>query len=69
MGRKPKMRASFYQDAQFLLRLGRAIEMDAGLPREWRAEMQEKIKAIAVKLMMAPTRKKRDADVDVKQEA
>ncbi len=56
MARRPKIRASFYDDAQFLLRLGRAIEMDASLPREWRIKVQEQAKSLAVVLMTAPAR-------------
>jgi hypothetical protein len=57
MGRKPKLRASFYNDAQFLMRLGHAVEADTSLPKAWREAIQEKCKALAIDLMGAPERR------------
>lgn len=54
MPRKPKIRVSFYQDAQFLLRLGEAIHRDKTFPLSWRNEMGDRIKSLAVRLLNAP---------------
>jgi hypothetical protein len=56
MGRKPKIRASFYSDAQFLLRMANAISADRALPREWREAISDETKRLAVKLLNAPVR-------------
>ena len=56
MGRRPKLRASFNDDAAFLLRLARAIEHDVSMPRVWRAETHEMVMGLARHLMTAPPR-------------
>lgn len=56
MARKTKLRASFYHDAQFLLRLGNAIERDASLPPEWRSKVGIMLKQITSELLTAPPR-------------
>lgn len=55
MGRHPKSR-DFYEDAQYLLRMGRGIMRDYTLPKPWREDIDARIKALASDLMMAPPR-------------
>jgi hypothetical protein len=57
MPRRPKLRVSYYDDAQFLLRLGKAILDDKSRPEDWRRAMDERIRALAAELMTAPPRK------------
>lgn len=54
MPRRPKMRASYYDDAQFLFRLGKAILDDTRQPMEWRLKMDEWIRHLATELMSVP---------------
>lgn len=56
MPRRPKLRPSFNDDAQFLLRLEKAILMDGARPLEWRRAMAERVHALAVDLLGAPAR-------------
>jgi hypothetical protein len=55
MPRRPKMRASYYDDAQFLLRLGNAILRDIKRPETWRNEMDILVRQLATKLMQVPS--------------
>ncbi len=54
MPRKPKLRASYLEDAQFLLRLESAIMRDMTRPSEWRRNMAERVNSLAIALMQAP---------------
>jgi len=54
MGRNPKLRASYINDSQFMLRLAHAIENDKDRPVEWRKEMIGKLEGIASDLLRAP---------------
>ncbi len=56
MARRPKLRASFYDDAQFLMRLGKAVLDDASLPRNWRNDIEHRCRQLAADLMQAPSR-------------
>jgi hypothetical protein len=55
MPRRPKMRVSYYDDAQFLLRLGNAILRDTKRPEEWRNKMDNLIRHLAMELMGVPS--------------
>lgn len=57
MGRKPKLRVSFYDDVQYLLRLAHALERDTGLPKAWRMAMSNKCHSLAQEFMSAPERR------------
>jgi hypothetical protein len=57
MGRRPKIRASFYNDVQFLLRLEHALEIDSSLEKAWRDLAAEKCHDLATFLMAAPERR------------
>lgn len=54
MPRKPKLRASYTHDAQYLLRMIRAVEEDYSRPKEWRAEVIAVAQELATKLLTAP---------------
>jgi hypothetical protein len=54
MGRKPKQRVSFYDDAQHLLRMGKAVLDDSRLPMEWRGRIEAKARDLASELLSAP---------------
>lgn len=54
MGRRPKQRASYYDDAQFLLRMGKAVLNDERLPQEMRHDIESRARDLAVILMSAP---------------
>lgn len=55
MARRPKIRASYDNDAQFLLRLADAIARDTMRPQAWRNQMADRVKALAIDFMQAPT--------------
>lgn len=55
MGRKPKIRVSYYADAQFLLRLIHAVEADKTRPLVWREARIRELKALATEFMQAPS--------------
>jgi hypothetical protein len=52
--RNPKIRASYTDDARYLLRLSHAIEMDKVRPEKWRKEMIAKVNQLAQDFMKAP---------------
>jgi hypothetical protein len=54
MGRRPKQRENFYDDAQYLMRLGKAIVDDPNISTEWREETNELIQKLVLRLMQAP---------------
>lgn len=59
MGRKPKIRSSFWDDGQFLLRLGKAIENDERFrvndeKKKWAEQTQAQIVRLATRLLNAP---------------
>lgn len=54
MGRLPKLRAHYVSDAQYLMRLAHAIEMDDDRPEEWRKMTIDKIQSVASDLLKAP---------------
>jgi hypothetical protein len=54
MGRQPKIRVSYYNDAQFMLRLIHAIERDEARPLKWRQAMIAKLQIIASDFMNVP---------------
>lgn len=58
MARKPKLRVSYVDDAQYLLRLENAIMRDGSRPLEWRREMAGRVKELAVDFLQAPARVK-----------
>ena len=53
MGRRPKLRASFYDDSTYLLRLGHAIEKDTTIPADTARELQVLCNELAFKLTKA----------------
>jgi hypothetical protein len=57
VGRKPKLRVSFYDDILYLMRLSHALEADTALPKAWRFQMAEKCKALGMEFQNAPQRK------------
>lgn len=57
MPRLPKIRVSYTSDAQFLLRLMHAIELDHKRPLPWRKKMIAQVKDLAHEFMQAPSAK------------
>lgn len=47
MGRLPKVRVSYYNDALYMLRLIHALELDKHRPLEWRKERIKELQALA----------------------
>lgn len=58
MGRRPKLRASFYDDILYLMRLSHALEKDTSLDKAWRTRMQEKCKELANEFMQGDAHRK-----------
>lgn len=54
MARLPKIRVSYYNDAQFLLRLIHAIERDTKRPKKWREHRIAELQKLATEFMNAP---------------
>lgn len=54
MGRNPKLRTSYVNDAQLLMRLAKAVEMDDARPVEWRKSIIEKLELVSAELLQAP---------------
>lgn len=57
MARLPKIRVSYYNDAQFLMRLIHAIERDTTRPLEWRRQQIALIQTLATNFLNAPPQK------------
>ena len=55
MGRRPKLRASYYDDAQFLLRLGKAVLDDSSRPEQWRRDIDCRIRELVSLLTREPS--------------
>jgi len=55
MGRLPKIRASYFNDAQFMLRLIQAIERDTQRPTAWRRDVIAKLQELSGMFLNAPT--------------
>jgi len=47
MPRLPKIRVSYYNDAQYVLRLIHAIQRDTKRPEKWRKDMISRLQVIA----------------------
>lgn len=54
MPRLPAIRASYQNDANYLLRLVDAIERDSKRPLAWRKKMIVQVKALALEFINAP---------------
>lgn len=54
MGRLPKIRVSYFNDAQYMLRLIQALEMDKHRPLKWRKERIEELQKLAAAFSAAP---------------
>ena len=54
MPRKPKLRVNLTADAQYLLRLIRALEEDNSRPKEWRAQTIAMLQELSRHLLNAP---------------
>lgn len=54
MGRNPKMRVSYIDDAQYFMRLAHSLELDTARPQEWRKDMIAKLENIAADFLKAP---------------
>lgn len=54
MARLPKIRVSYYNDAQFILRLIHAIERDKTRPLAWRTAQIARLQAVANDFINAP---------------
>jgi hypothetical protein len=54
MGRNVKIRTSYDHDAQFLLRLKRAIEEDNNRPLAWRQEVMSMLQELIEAFIQAP---------------
>lgn len=57
MARLPKIRVSYYNDAQFLLRLIHALQRDTQRPEKWRKDRIAELQVIATEFLNAPTQK------------
>lgn len=57
MARLPKIRVSYYNDAQFLMRLIHAIERDTTRPIEWRKAQIQALQKVATEFLNAPPQK------------
>ncbi len=55
MGRLPKIRISYFNDAQYMLRLMQALEMDKTRPLAWRKKRMEELQQLAHEFLNAPT--------------
>lgn len=54
MPRLPKIRASYFNDAQYLLRLIHAIERDTSRPEAWRKARIAELQNTATEFLNAP---------------
>jgi hypothetical protein len=54
MARLPKIRASYHNDAQFLLRLIHAIQRDTTRPKAWREARIQELQRTATEFLNAP---------------
>lgn len=54
MGRKPKIRQHYMDDAQLLLRLAHAVELDDARPIEWRKAIIAKLEDLSGEFLKAP---------------
>ncbi len=58
MGRNVKLRTSYDHDAQYLLRMKRAVEMDHTRPLEWRIEVMGQLQELIEAFIQAPNSSK-----------
>ena len=54
VGRKPVVRDTYAGDAQKILTLIQAVELDVGRPVEWREQMIRQLRVVASNLINAP---------------
>ncbi len=54
MGRNPKIRVNYIDDAQYFLRLAHALELDEKHPVEWRKQMIGHLENLAAEFLKAP---------------
>jgi hypothetical protein len=54
MPRLPKIRVSYYNDAQWMLRLIHALQRDTKRPEAWRKDMIERLQVLATEFLSAP---------------
>lgn len=54
MGRQPKIRVSYHNDAQFLMRLIHAVERDDIRPLPWRQARIAELQKLATEFLNAP---------------
>lgn len=54
MPRSPKLRANYRADAQYFLRLIKAIERDFARPKEWRQGVIAKLQSLTTDMLNAP---------------
>ena len=54
MARKPDIRVSYQGDANYLVRLAQAIELDEKRPAKWRRDRIEQLNTLAIELLQAP---------------
>lgn len=55
MGRLPKIRVSYHNDAQYMMRLIHAIERDDARPVEWRRARIAELQNLATEFVNAPS--------------
>lgn len=54
MGRLPKIRVSYYNDAQYMMRLMHALQLDASRPEQWRKARIKELQELAQEFLKAP---------------
>ena len=59
MGRAVKARASYLNDAAFLVRLSQAVEKDSASSAEWKIESLSHLSALQILLLLQPEAKRR----------
>ncbi len=59
MGRNPKIRVSYNDDAQYFIRLADAMERDTARPIQWRRPIIGQLNDLAAKFLKAPDRKEK----------
>jgi hypothetical protein len=57
MGRLPKIRVSYFNDAQFMLRLIQAVERDSNRPSEWKGRVITLLQELSSLFLNAPSKK------------
>ena len=55
MARLPKIRVSYYNDAQFMLRLIHALQRDTKRPEKWRKARIVELQKLATEFLNAPS--------------